>query len=150
MKMSIKNIRMIFKEYDLISKDSLSQKAFNDLKKFASFEENYKYIDIARGGNYLRLKNYVGTITTRDGTIIEILPKIYGSEDNALETKKVLLKMLKTLKNSPFKSINKASLKNEKLNIFEIFVTMFIEKLSELVKKGIKQIIYIKRKTHIT
>ena len=32
---------MIFKEYDLITKDDISPEAFNDLKKFASYEENY-------------------------------------------------------------------------------------------------------------
>jgi len=133
---------MIFKEYDLITKDKISTKAFNDLKKFASYSENYKYIDIARGGNALRLKNYVGTISTRDGTVIEILPKIYGSEENTkndiTKTKEVLLNMLKTLKKTPFKNINKASLKTTNINIFEIFITMFLEELSELIKKGIK------------
>ena len=129
---------MIFKEYDLINQNDISSKAFNNLKKFASYEENYKYIDVVRGGNALRLKNYVGTITTKDGTTIEILPKIYGSEEDDLATKQVLLKMLKTLKNSPFKNINKASLQIANINIFEIFITMFLEELSELIKKGIK------------
>lgn len=129
---------MIFKEYDLITKDNISSKAFNDLRKFASYEENFRYIDIARGGNALRLKNYVGTITTKDGTTIEILPKIYGSEDNDLETKQVLLKMLKTLKKSPFKNLNKSSLQTMDIDIFEIFITMFLEELSQLIKKGIK------------
>ena len=46
--------------------------------------------------------------------------------------------MLKTLKNSPFKNINKASLKTINIDIFEIFITMFLEELSELIKKGIK------------
>ena len=129
---------MIFKEYDLITKDKIPAQAFNDLKKFASHEENYQFIDVARGGNALRLKNYVGTIVTKDGTVIEILPKIYGSEDNDLETKKILLNMLKTLKKSPFKNINKASLQTVDINIFEIFIAMFLEELTELIKKGIK------------
>ncbi|MEA1913687.1 MAG: McrC family protein, partial [Campylobacterota bacterium] len=64
--------------------------------------------------------------------------KIYGSEDDDLATKQVLLKMLKTLKNSPFKNISKASLKTTNINIFEIFIVMFLEELSELIKKGIK------------
>ena len=128
---------LIFKEYNLIKKDDISNKAFDALKSFASREENYKYLDIAHGGNALRLKNYVGTITTKDGTTIEILPKIYGSKDE-VETKQVLLKMLKTLKSSPFKSINKASLQTANFNLFEIFITMFLEELTRLVKKGIK------------
>jgi 5-methylcytosine-specific restriction enzyme subunit McrC len=129
---------MIFKEHALIKKGDISKKAFEDLVKFASYEENYKYLDVARGGNAIRLKNYVGTIVTKDGTSIEILPKIYGSEDDAISTKRILLKMLKTLKKSPFKNINKASLQTTKINIFEIFITMFLEELTTLVRKGIK------------
>jgi 5-methylcytosine-specific restriction enzyme subunit McrC len=129
---------MIFKEYDLITKDDLPAKAFSDLKKFASFEENNIFIDVARGGNALRLKNYVGTITTQGGTIIEILPKIYGSEGSDLETKNILLKMLRTLKKAPFKNLSKASLQITNINIFEIFILMFLDELAELIKKGIK------------
>jgi len=129
---------MIFKEHDLITKDKISIKAFDELKKFASYKENYKYIDIAHGGNALKLKNYVGTISTKDGTVIEILPKIYGCEDDDIITKQILLKMLKTLKKSPFKNINKALLNTTNINIFEIFITMFLEELSKLIKKGIK------------
>lgn len=129
---------MIFKEYDLIKKGDISDKSFHELVKFASYEENYKYIDVARGGNALRFKNYVGTIVTKDGTIIEILPKIYGSEDDAIVTKQILLNMLKTLKKSPFKNINKVSLQTTNINIFEIFIMMFLEELTTLVKKGIK------------
>ena len=128
---------MIYKEHALIKKGEISEKAFTELVKFASYEENYKYLDVARGGNALRLKNYVGTIVTKDGTAIEILPKIYGSK-NEVSTKEILLKMLKTLKNSPFKNINHASLQTVNMSIFEIFITMFLEELSTLVKRGIK------------
>jgi len=127
---------MIFKEYGVINKNDIPQKAFDDLKNFASYEENYRYLDVVHGGNALRLKNYVGTIVTKDGTIIEILPKIYASEDDV--AKKTLLKMLKTLKKSPFKNINKASLQVSNITIFEIFISMFLEELNTLVKKGIK------------
>ena len=129
---------MIFKEYDLITKDKVTSKAFSDLKKFASYEENNIFIDVAKGGNALRLKNYVGAIVTRNGTVIEILPKIYGSEENDGETKNILLKMLKTLRKTPFKNLSKTSLQTTNISIFEIFISMFIDELTELVKKGIK------------
>jgi len=129
---------MIYKEHTLIKKGEIPEKAFEELVKFASYEENYKYLDMTRGGTALRLKNYVGTIVTKDGTTIEILPKIYGSEDDATSTKQTLLKMLKTLKKSPFKNINRAPLHTANINIFEIFITMFLEELTVLVKKGIK------------
>jgi 5-methylcytosine-specific restriction enzyme subunit McrC len=128
---------MIYKEHDLIKKGDIPNKAFDNLVKFASYEKNYRYLDIVHGGNALKIKNYVGTIVTKDGTTIEILPKIYGSEDY-IQTKQVLIKMLKTLKNSPFKVVNKATLDTKNMSIFEIFISMFIDELSVLVKKGIR------------
>ena len=130
----------IFKEYQLISRDDFKDniRAFDDLKKFASYEENYRYIDIARGGNFLRLKNFVGTITTNNETTIEILPKIYGLENNEFESKRILFNMIKTLKDVPFKKTNKSLLSTSNLTIFEVYISMFVEELAELIKKGIK------------
>lgn len=57
-------------------------------------------------GKIITAKNYVGVISMDDGTTIEILPKIYSSEaEDAGKTKKLLVEMLKTLRNSPFKSL---------------------------------------------
>jgi 5-methylcytosine-specific restriction enzyme subunit McrC len=88
------------------------------------------------GKKAFRAQNYVGVIQTKDGTTIEILPKIQNlSED---ESKKILIKMLKTLKKSPFKNFNMAHLKSSKMPLLEIFITMFLEELANLVRKGIK------------
>lgn len=138
---------MICKEHDLIKRGEIPDKAFDDLVKFASYEKNYRYLDVTRGGKALKIKNYVGTITTKDGTTIEILPKIYGSKDDT-QTKQVLIKMLKTLKNSPFKHINEAALNTKDMSIFEIFILMFTDELLVLVKKGIKSD-YIQTETNL-
>lgn len=128
-----------FKEFELITKDKLkNEKVFKSLLKFASYEENQIFIDVAKGGNALRLKNYVGTITTKENVTIEILPKIYGVENNIEESKNILFKMLKTLKKSPFKKLNKTNIRNSRFHILEIFISMFLEELSELIKKGLK------------
>lgn len=128
-----------FKEYELITKDKLqNKKAFESLLKFASYEENQIFLDVAKGGNALRLKNYVGTITTKENITIEILPKIYGIESDIEQTKDILFRMLKTLKKSPFKKLNKTNIKSSKFHILEIFISMFLEELSELLRKGLK------------
>lgn len=127
-----------FKEFDLMSKEDLGE-SFESFKTFASYEENHRFIDVAKGGNFLRLKNFVGVISTIDGYSIEILPKIYGIEDSIKQSKKVLFEMLRTIKNAPFKKISKSSLESSSnIKLFEIFITMFLEELTELVKKGIK------------
>lgn len=39
---------------------------------------------------------------------------------------------------SPFKNLNTANLKNAKLPLLEIFISMFLEELSKLIKRGLK------------
>ncbi len=46
--------------------------------------------------------------------------------------------MLKTLKNSPFKNLSVANLKSSKIPFIEIFISMFLEELTVLVRNGIK------------
>lgn len=78
----------------------------------------------------------MGVIQTKDGTTIEILPKIQNLDEE--KSKEILIKMLKTLKNSPFKHFNSANLKVSKMPLLEIFISMFLEELSKLIQKGIK------------
>ncbi len=138
----------ILKEYDCLQcKDDehsdyayITPKTFEAIERFIlENEEHAPYLKITtkRGfGKVLQAQNFVGVIQTKDGTTIEILPKIKNF--NEQESKNILLKMLKTLKNSPFKNLNHAHLKSEKLPLLEIFIAMFLEELSTLIKKGIK------------
>ncbi len=73
-------------------------------------------------------------IQTPDGTTIEILPKIHSAYDTQI-TRKIFLKMLKSLKNSPFKNINEANLRTHSFPILEIFITTFLDELTLLIKK---------------
>lgn len=88
-------------------------------------------------GKVITAKNYVGVIALNDGSIIEILPKICG-EDNENEVKKLLIKMLRTVQNSPFKSMQSTNVNVDKLPIFEIFIRMFILETFAVVKRGLK------------
>ena len=94
-------------------------------------------------GDFLQAQNYVGIIQTKSGDSLEILPKIHdndnGSNKEAVEnSKRILLRMLKTLKNHPFKNINIANLKSLNLPLLEIFISMFLDEVSKLIKIGIK------------
>lgn len=116
------------------------EKTFKNLKKFALYKDNYKYIDILHGGRTIKFKNFVGTITTSDGTTIEILPKIYGLSNKIDEQRKILIKMLTTIKKFPFKKLDKkTTLSYCNLPILEIFISIFLNELSSMVKKGIKK-----------
>ncbi len=90
-------------------------------------------------GKVITAKNYVGIITMKDGTSIEILPKIQSVSDNDLQkSKEILIKMLKTLKDAPFKTFSPASVNIEKMDIFEVFIRMFLTEVFRIVKHGLK------------
>ena len=92
-------------------------------------------------GKIITAKNYVGIITMNDGTTIEILPKICSAiEDdvNASRTKKLLIDMLKTLRDTPYKALQTTNVNIEKMNIFEIFIRMFVDEVFYIVKRGLK------------
>ncbi len=153
---------MILKEYSFlqtIDKDNkeypyIKSETFQYLEKFVlDNEETAQYLKITtkKGfGKVLQAQNYVGVIQTKDRTTIEVVPKISSLKDDEKteenskpktkedKSKTILIKMLKTLKKSPFKNFNMANLKSSKMPLLEIFICMFLEELSKLIKKGIK------------
>lgn len=90
-------------------------------------------------GKIITAKNYVGVITMDDGTTIEILPKIFSHETiTEGKVKKLLVDMLKTLRNAPFKSLQSTNVNIDRLSIFEIFIRMFVDEVFYIVKRGLK------------
>lgn len=139
--------QITLKEYEFLQSRDATHKNFINAKSFAALEnfvlqneESGVYLKLTtkKGfGKVLQAQNYVGVLQTKDGTTIEILPKV-KNVDSDEESKNILLKMLKTLKKSPFKNFNKAQLKSSKMPLLEIFIVMFLEELSTLIKIGIK------------
>ena len=128
-------------QYEDNTKDNFIKKdIFDSLEKFVlENEKTAQYLKITTKngfGKVLQAQNYVGVIQTKDGTTIEILPKIKNATTE--KSKDILIKMLKTLKNSPFKNLSVANLKSSKIPLFEIFISMFLEELTVLVRNGIK------------
>ena len=128
----------------------LDNQSFQSLKSFVA-ENNDPNSEIEqaftfhrkRGRDFIKVKSYVGVIETRQGTVIEILPKVFNddsiSPDDLIKKSKALMfKMLRTLKNSPFKSMDKAHLMSSRVPILEIFITVFIKEMEILLKRGIK------------
>ena len=122
---------------------------FNALKDFVLSNKNQgdnldlMVLSAKKGlGEVITAKNYVGLITLRDGTNIEILPKISrdlgDSDDDIRKVKDIFLQMLKTLPNFSNKSVQTTNVDTSKMNIFEIFVRMFIDEILGIAKRGIK------------
>jgi 5-methylcytosine-specific restriction enzyme subunit McrC len=88
-------------------------------------------------GKTLKAQQFVGVIETQSGYVIEILPKI-AKQDNEVEVRKTFLKMLRTLRDSPFKYMDQAALQSCEMHLLEIYISMFCEELAVLVQRGIK------------
>ena len=137
----MKQSQLTITEFERIYERIIGKKDFGDIENFIlkNSDENAPFLRIASGigGKFIQARNYVGVLQTKGGLTIEILPKTADKTDTD-KSKAVFIKMLRTLKNFPFKSSNLASLKTQNLPLFEIFISMFLCELETLVKKGIK------------
>lgn len=92
-------------------------------------------------GEVLIIKNYVGCIQMKNGLQIEILPKINlsnGKDLDYAQTKKIFLQMLYSMKDFSGKAFFEANLKIDKMNLYEVFIHMYLKEVQVLLKKGIK------------
>ena len=137
----MKQSQLTITEFERVYERIIGKKDFGDIENFIlkNSDENAPFLRIASGvgGKFVQARNYVGVLQTKSGLTIEILPKIADKND-AERSKAVFIKMLRTLKNFPFKSSNLASLKTQNLPLLEIFISMFLCELEALVKNGIK------------
>ena len=138
----------------------LNQKEFNNLvafiHEFTGDVESTDVLDFMRigyrrnVGEVVSIRNYVGLIQMKNGFQIQVLPKIaFGEEDkDNVKTKKVFLKMLRSMRNFPSKTFNNASLKIDQMNLYELFINMYLQEVRQLVKHGIKSS-YVEQKDNL-
>jgi 5-methylcytosine-specific restriction enzyme subunit McrC len=142
------------REFDTITCNAnykyLDEKTFQELVKFthefAGDKENADALEFMRIGykrnigDVVSINNYVGLIQMKNGFQVQILPKIdlgSGDDDN-LQTKNVFIKMLRSMKDFPGKAFNEANLKADRMNLYEMFINMYLRDVRRLVKQGIK------------
>lgn len=161
------------KEYDIITcnKDYeksmqyqyIDPKTFEELTEFIyefnKNEENADILDFMKIG-YKRnigktiiIKNYVGLVQLKSGFKLQILPKILLGEvqddNHNTQTKKIFLEMLKSMKELTGKVFTSANLNIDRMNLYEIFINMYIQEVRALVKKGIKSC-YVEKEENTT
>jgi 5-methylcytosine-specific restriction enzyme subunit McrC len=122
---------------DTFSEIFVSDKTFLSLKSLAFSGANdliFSYLT-QKGKEQIRVKNYVGLIQTSNGKQIEILPK--STANSPKEARKILLKMLRVLPNSPYQSLSNTFLEVCHLPLFEIFVNVFLQELEKLLSQGL-------------
>lgn len=138
--------RIIFSETPKANyKNIKNKKDFDNLITFIhEFESNEKGTDVLEFlsikhnrevGQYIAVKNYVGIIEMKNGFQIEILPKITFGISEQDKTKFVFLKMLRCLKEFNSKLFNYANMNIDKFNLYEIFINMYLNEVSNLLKK---------------
>ena len=134
----MKQTQITLTEFERIYQHDISKKDFFDIENFIlkNSDENAPFLRIGSGvgWKFIQARNYVGVLQTKSGLTIEILPKIADKNDTK-RSKAVLIKMLRKLKDFPFKSSNLANLKTQNLPLLEIFVSMFLCELETLLKK---------------
>lgn len=98
-----------------------------------------------RGGKrYIKTGRFVGTIQTRDGQVIEVLPKIYRATDeqegDPKVCRQVFLNMLRHFTDARAKSFQNASLSTKKgFPILEVYISNYIDAVEQLVLGGLKK-----------
>ena len=94
------------------------------------------------GQEILTVQNYVGTVMLSTGTTMEILPKLFKGDKELVSSKeharKLVVEMLKACGIITYKSFQNASLKYEKMPMFEIYIRIFLNEIFDLYKKGLK------------
>ena len=128
---------------------SLSEHAFDQLEQFilsnreeSSGTQPLELISLSARlgvGKVITDQNYVGVITTKDGTEIEILPKLTLAGDNSDQAvRKVFLTMLQTVQEAPFKIFRTAHLNTFHMRLLDLFVRMFLDEIYRLIQRGLK------------
>ncbi len=93
-------------------------------------------------GKIITAKNYVGVIDMGGGPILEILPKVYsadGADVGHREAKELVSRMLRVLVKAPNKSMQTAQVDTARMPLYECFIRMFLDEVSEIVRKELRR-----------
>lgn len=153
---------LIVKEFDVITcnpdykKDKylkyLPEKYFKEFDEFIrkqtqeDNEDGTEALDFFKAyakkgvGDVIQAKNYVGIVQLESGFQIQVLPKIDFVDDEypELSTSRVFINMLRCMRDFPGKVFSSANLRTESMNIYEIFINMYIQQVMELTRRGLK------------
>ncbi|CAN7594720.1 McrC family protein [Variovorax paradoxus] len=87
---------------------------------------------------WLRLDNFVGVVQTPCGTVIEILPKHYDTEDAAPRGRLLLRRLILDALDLPARVTEEASLEIFDGPISEWLIRQFLRELDVLIKRGLR------------
>lgn len=150
---------LVIKEFDMITCNEefeedefykfLSNPHFDDFERFVkanTADDETIALDFFRVfskkgvGTVIQAKNYVGLIQLESGYQVQILPKIdfFGDDETDLKSTRIFINMLRSMKDFPGKAYGSANLKTENMNLYELFISMYLEEVTDLTKRGLK------------
>ena len=121
---------------------SVNPKAWKFLEECAySNDKEKRFIKASsyKGKKAFQVVNFVGVITTPDGTHLEILPKTNEDGQDFGETRKLLVRMLFEIDDLTYLETTDASLVLYDKPLLEILINRFLHKLADIVRKGIRK-----------
>ncbi|BAS67138.1 McrC family protein [Bathymodiolus septemdierum thioautotrophic gill symbiont] len=128
-------------EQKSVDEITLNRSAWDFLAKYAeSDKEDDRFIRFVKSTT-LKVKNFVGVITTPDGTQIEILPKIeeVANDKSVEQSRSILEKMLKVVNDLPFIQTTEADLKLKNRPLPEVLIGWFLKSVDKIIKQGIRR-----------
>lgn len=92
-------------------------------------------------GQVITLKNFVGLIQLPERCSIQVLPKIdfaSGNDEDKSKTKEIFVRMIRSMRNFRGKVFNQAFLASDRMNLYEVFINMYLQGVRNVVQKGLK------------
>ena len=121
------------REHDSLAGSGLDDEDLAELRHFA------RHV-LKRVDGDMAASSHVGMVTTRRGTMLEILPKIDldGPDDNPLErTKHMFFDMLRTWRRLPAQVAHSDIRSMSRFPMLEVFVRQFLLMLARLARNGL-------------
>jgi 5-methylcytosine-specific restriction enzyme subunit McrC len=103
---------------------------------------------LRHGHPAFKVQNQVGLIRTGSGQQIEILPKT-SRQGSVEQSRRILVRMLVELKDSPFIEAVAADLDAHRMPLFELLMRYFLDQVAVVVRRGIARS-YVQREGNLT
>jgi len=117
----------------------VSESEFKEIRNFVLSKPVKEQLVLMPENQKLRARNFVGILQTRQGTTIEILPKIDLAGSGGIEEeKRIFLEMLRVWRDGPCRNMGDADIRTMKnFPLLEVFIRMFLADLLELTRRGL-------------
>lgn len=119
----------------------VNEPIFGHLRTLAGLPEAENIVSYGyqRGQETIRLGTFVGLIMLPGGAVLEVLPKLFGPDsDGHQPARKALLRMLRYLRDTPFRTLTDAHLGAARLPLWNVFVLAFLDALTAVARQGLQ------------